>query len=481
MERFKKIQYIRAASERADGCRWYILSPDYALRGWKLLPYAVQMRNGSRTEFFKKQEFDLLKSCDGKTAIQWNNLTEDQRRWYEHWEKNHLIFRVREGAGLLPQQEYVFYPARFKEMVNWSITGKCNFRCRHCFMSAPHAAQGEPSWNQLMNMLEAFHRCGIKAVSLTGGEPLIRTDFWSLVDEILARDMVIPIIYSNGMLVTDDFFDKLRERKIRPGLQFSFDGVGYHDWMRGVQGAEEAVKNAFLRCKERGIFTSASMCLFKENKDSIRETVNLLAELGCYGLKIANASPQGEWKDQKEHYLTQAEVYEAFLEYIPLFFEDGCPMSISLEGFFNYDKKLNQFGAFQEKDIPEKDFGKKLMCGHVRREMYVSPQGNVLPCMSMVGGPIEEQFPNMLETPLEEILDKKSLYMDITNLRVSDYMEHNPECKICEYRENCCGGCRALAVCDGGTDYLAKDKIVCEYFKGGWKEKKDALLKSLGY
>ena len=39
------------------------------------------------------------------------------------------------------------------ETVLWTITGKCNFRCRHCFMSAPHAAEGEPTFEELMQML----------------------------------------------------------------------------------------------------------------------------------------------------------------------------------------------------------------------------------------------------------------------------------------------------------------------------------------
>ena len=81
----------------------------------------------------------------------------------------------------------------------------------------------------------------------------------------------------------------------------------------------------------------------------------------------------------------------------------------------------------------------------------------------------------MLETPLEEILDTKSLYMDVVNFRISDFMEHNPECKECEYRTSCCGGCRAIAVRDHPTDYLSKDLVTCGYFKDGWKEKKDDL------
>ena len=45
--------------------------------------------------------------------------------------------------------------------------------------------------------------------------------------------------------------------------------------------------------------------------------------------------------------------------------------------------------------------------------------------MSMVGGPIEQQFPNMLKTPLEEILDKDSVYMDIVSFTVEDYMKQS--------------------------------------------------------
>ena len=460
--------------------RRYILTLAYTLRGWKLLPYAVQNLFYPRTEFFREDDWALISACDGQTDIDWNALTDAQRERYAHWEKGGFIRRAGDSERLRPVQEYRFYPARFKESVQWSITGRCNYKCRHCFMSAPHAAQGEPSWEQLMHMLDAFQRCGVRNLNLTGGEPMFRRDFWELVDEIHKRGMTIPTLYSNGLLITDAFLDELGIRHMRPSIQFSFDGVGHHDWMRGVPGAEKIVVDALKRCQERGIPTSVSMVVCRESVGSIRESVNLMASLGVRSMKVGNASPQGEWKNEPEHYLTQAELYEAFLEYIPRYFEDGKPLTLGLEGFFFYDTDKEKLGALHEKDVPEADFPKALMCGHVRREMYVSPKGNVLPCMSMVGGPIEEQFPNMLETPLEDILDRDSLYMDIVNFRISDFMAHNPECQTCEYRTACCGGCRAIAVRDGSTDYLAKDPIACEYFKGGWKDKKDELLRSIG-
>ena len=460
--------------------RHYILTPAYALRGWNMLPYAIQYLYAPKTEFFLEDDWALISACDGRTEIDWDALTDAQRKRYDHWEKSGFIRRTGEGERLLPHQEYRFYPARFKESVQWSITGRCNYKCKHCFMSAPHAAQGEPGWDQLMTMLDAFERCGIHNLNLTGGEPMVRSDFWDLVDEIHSRGMIITTLFSNGLLITDGFMDELEKRRMRPSIQFSFDGVGHHDWMRGVPGAEKTVIDALKRCRDRGINTSISMVLCKESVGSIRESVNLMASLGVKSMKVGNASPQGEWANQPEHYLTQAEAFEAFLDYIPHYFEDGNPLNITMEGFFTYDLHEQKSSSIFEKNIEEQYFSKALMCGHVRREMYVSPKGNVLPCMSMVGGPIEEQFPNMLETPLEDILAKDSLYMDIVNFRISDFMEHNPECRNCEYRTACCGGCRAIAVRDHPTDYLSKDLGTCEYFKGGWKDKKDKLLRSIG-
>ena len=464
-----------------NAARRYVLTPAYALRGWKLLPYGVQRTDGTSCEFMTKHDYALLLDCDGQTDIPYDGLPERDRARYYSWEQGKIIRRCGEGERLLPVQRYRFYENRYKESVQWSVTGKCNYRCRHCFMSAPHAATGEPSWDELMTMLDSFAHCGIRGVGLTGGEPLIRADFLKLVDEIVKRDMLITAIYTNGLLVTDAFLDELEKRQIRTTFQFSFDGVGHHNWMRGVPGAEKAVIGAFKRCRDRGIRTSASMAMCRESAPSIRETVKLLADLGCSSLKINNATPQGEWLGEPEHYLTLRETYQTYLDYIPAYFEDGAPLSLMLEGFFHYSRERQREKAVNEKDVDEGAFGQTLMCSIVRSSMYVSPRGNVLPCMSLVGTPIEAQFPNLLETPLEKILSESSHYMNVVDLRVGDYMEHNPDCRACEYREACCGGCRAVALNACPEDYLSRDMHACEYFRGGWKAKKDALMKELGF
>ena len=133
--------------------RHYILTPAWSFRGWKLLPYAVQSLFFPKTEFFTEEEWKLFSSCDGKTDIDWDALSDRAKIKYEHWEKGGFIRRAADGERLRPEQEYRFFPARFKQSVQWSITGRCNALCKHCFMSAPHAAQivgqrPSPTWDR---------------------------------------------------------------------------------------------------------------------------------------------------------------------------------------------------------------------------------------------------------------------------------------------------------------------------------------------
>ncbi|MBR2561377.1 MAG: hypothetical protein IKE31_04415, partial [Eubacterium sp.] len=120
----------------------YLISQPYTLRGWKKLSCALQHYITGKTEFFRREDYFLLRCCDGQTAIDRGELTEEEIKRYNHWLENGFIHECGPEDRLAPYQEYRFYPVRFKNEVQWSITGRCNYRCRHCFMSAPHAAQG---------------------------------------------------------------------------------------------------------------------------------------------------------------------------------------------------------------------------------------------------------------------------------------------------------------------------------------------------
>ncbi|MBQ6774031.1 MAG: radical SAM protein [Synergistaceae bacterium] len=264
----------------------------------------------------------------------------------------------------------------------WSITGKCNYKCRHCYLPAPDAKYGELSHDKIMKMIPQLDECGIKLVSLTGGEPLVRNDFLDIVDSLLEHNIFIVQIYSNGVLVNEKLLDELDSRGIHPEFNMSYDGLCWHDWLRGINGAEDMVNRAFALCREKGFPTSSEMCLHRLNRHTIRESVNHLASLGVKSVKIGGISESGEWEKHKENNtLSITELFNEFLSYIPNYYEDNMPITIQLSNFFSANpNKPDEFVIPNFRDNVNQD---SFICGCARFVIYISPEGRVMPCMSM--------------------------------------------------------------------------------------------------
>lgn len=450
---------------------YYRLGSRYVLRGWELLPFAVCDTVSGQTAFFKRDDFRLVLRCDGWTEIQEEKLGGEQKRLLDLMLDQKIIEPCGRGEGLQEVQTYRRYPSRFIKTVQWSITGRCNFRCRHCFMSAPEAKYGELPLAECLKIVDEMAACGIMSVSLTGGEPLVRKDFFRIVDALLEKGIRVNGIYSNGKLVNDRLLDEFDARGLRPVIHMSFDGTGWHDWLRGIAGAEKYVMDAYRLCQERGFETTAEMCIHKKNQDTIRETAKLLRSMGVRSLKVNPAIPMGEWlKESTQYTLTAQEAYQVYLDYIPHYFEDHMPISIALEGFFTCDEGNPDYHIPNIKYEDECDCLTKSICGHARNSLYISPEGTALPCMPLAASCVKEQFPNILEESLAGILSD-SFYMRMVDVRLGEYLEHNPQCRECPHRNACGGGCRGFAIGQDGDDYLAADLQACAFFKGGYPEK----------
>ncbi|MBD5549543.1 MAG: hypothetical protein HDQ97_19550 [Lachnospiraceae bacterium] len=63
----------------------------------------------------------------------------------------------------------------------------------------------------------------------TDGEPLVRKDFMELVIALKEKGIAIRQIYTNGMQVSKELFDSLKELGLRPEFSLNFDGVGWHN------------------------------------------------------------------------------------------------------------------------------------------------------------------------------------------------------------------------------------------------------------
>ena len=454
---------------------YYVLRDGFELCGWKGLPFGLRYPNPHFTDFFDREDYRLVYRLDGKHDIDAESLTDSQKKLLDRLIKRGIAVPSDGTRTLAPWQEYKSYPAMYKNSVQWSITGRCNYKCRHCFMSAPDYQGEDLTMAQIGRILDGLRECGIRCVSLTGGEALVHPRFYDILDGIAARGMLLETLYTNGELVDGRLLDELEARGMRPAFHLSYDGVGWHDWLRGVDGAEKAVIRAFRLLRARGYQTSVSMCLHRNNIGGLKESVDLLAAEGVSHVKMNVASPTGRWKNETEHFLSHDEAYQAIEDYLPQYVADGMPVSAQFCGFIDFNKETRRilipFRKFSGGSGADRDFA----CGSVKNRMYISPTGKILPCMTLSGTAMDSAFESALEKPLSEILSD-SHYRDVCLLKMGDCISHNEKCRACPYRLACGAGCRACACGETGTDYLGIDRDACHFFKSGWYEKAQALI-----
>jgi len=454
----------------------YVLSPNLRLRGWKDHPNTLLRLDSMKPFEYTKEQYDLLLQLDGLHEIDPAALSGQQYLLLQEMLEEKTVHSAADGEVISDRQRYKQYPAAFKHEIQWSVTGKCNYKCRHCLISAPEKTFDEPSLDDCLDVVRQLKECGIHLVSLTGGEPLVSPYFWQILEALNREDIRLNSIYTNGALVTKEFLDRLLSMGLKPGITMSFDGIGWHDWMRGIPGAEEKVLKAFRLCHEGGLQTTAAMCLHRHNVGAVNDSIRLLNDLGCSFLKIGRTVPAGLWKKETEHFLSLDELFRQFYEtIIPEYLEDRLPIGVSFSTLFRRDMPGNRCSipaAVIPKDADDTDIPS---CASLAIKAYISPERKVLPCMNMCGTAFETLCPSLDKGSLSDILSSPG-YIDLCTVKCSQITSHNEKCRQCPYRNVCGGGCRAAAMGDQGTDFLTYSQEACDLFLNGWYEKALELI-----
>ena len=449
---------------------YYRLKDNFSLRGWEKLPYAIIEEKSGVAVFVDNKYFNALNLCNGNIDTSLPLISNDTRKMIQEGVDNGVIEACNPGQGISEKQKYKYYPVRYVRLVHWSITGRCNYKCKHCYLSAPDAKYGELTHDEIMRIIPQIKECGINVVSLTGGEPLVRPDFLEIVDALLENDIKISQIYSNGYLVNEKLLRELDARKIHPEFNMSYDGEGWHDWLRGINGAEDAVNRAFSLCRDMGFPTGSEMCLHRLNMHTLRASVKHLASLGVKSLKVSSVMDAGDWEKNKENNsLSIKESYQTYLDYIPVYYADGMPLSLQMSTFFYASpSKPDEFRIpeYQADEVSPEN----CVCGCARTMLYISPDGRLMPCMPMAGTSIHDKMPLLTENTLIDAINK-SFWFELVNRRVKEFFADNEECWNCEYAKHCRGGCRADALRVDQNNYMGKSPSVCELLRGEWPKK----------
>jgi MoaA/NifB/PqqE/SkfB family radical SAM enzyme len=64
--------------------------------------------------------------------------------------------------------------------VQLDLTYRCNERCVHCYLD--HDDHGEMTTSEIKDVLDQLAEAGVFFLSLSGGEPFMRRDFFDLLE-----------------------------------------------------------------------------------------------------------------------------------------------------------------------------------------------------------------------------------------------------------------------------------------------------------
>ena len=167
---------------------------------------------------------------------------------------------------------------------HWELTYRCNERCTHCYLDvlpANHAAPGELTTDEGLRLLADLHELGALNLTFSGGEPLLRRDFFVLAARARELGFVLRI-FTNGLLITPTLADRLADLHAY-AVEISIYGAdaATHDAITRRPGSFARSTAALALLAERKVRTVLKTPLMHENVRQFRQIKQLAADLGA--------------------------------------------------------------------------------------------------------------------------------------------------------------------------------------------------------
>lgn len=300
--------------------------------------------------------------------------------------------------------------------LTWELTYACNLACRHCLSSSGRRDPRELTTEEATRLIDEFAAMGVFYVNIGGGEPMIRHDFFDIVEHAVARR--VGVKFSTNGTRLDAAAARRIARTDYLDLQVSLDGVdtATNDRLRGA-GSYAAARRAMDHLRDAGVRRfKISVVVTRENVDQLDDYA-ALADAYDAELRLTRLRPSGRgvdvWDELHPTRAQSRDLYDWLLAH---------PRVLTGDSFFH----LSALGAPLE--------GLNL-CGAGRVVCLIDPVGDVYACPFV----IHDRFRagNVREGGFAPVWRESELFLGLREPHAAG------ACASCGSYDACRGGCMA--------------------------------------
>lgn len=443
----------------------YIIPQEISVRSWIKAPYAYYIKNHPYAQRLSADEYNILLKCNGIDNIESSDTLNTLLA-------RGLCLEAHDGETI-KEWQIMQCNNRYVPTINWMLTGKCNYNCKHCFNAADNAPLMS-EWNieDAKRLIEEAYNCGVCSFTITGGEPMLHPHFLDIVDMIYANNMFINELNTNGFYITQDILDHMKSIDCHPLIKISFDGIGYHDWMRGHNGAEQNALNAIKLCIANGFKVMVQTNIWADNLDSILPTLDLLDSLGVTTARLIRTTETPRWQQNTQSSSVEiGAYYDAMLDIASQYIMKSHKMKLLIWQYLDIDPISRTYNIAAIGNSPTHYSDSCVICKGIRGLIAIAADGNVYPCHQASGMCISKglYFGNVITDGLKNILTKGP-WLDTVCLTLHDVKESDSKCSNCEFFTRCTGGCHAMGMLFSNS-FLGADLTKCYFFENNYHDK----------
>ncbi|HET9408482.1 MAG TPA: radical SAM protein [Candidatus Sulfotelmatobacter sp.] len=297
------------------------------------------------------------------------------------------------------------------------LTYRCNERCVHCYLD--HDDHGEMTNEEIKRLLDEMAEAGVFILTLSGGEIFVRKDFFEILEHARKLSFCVKL-KTNAILIRESEAKRLRELAV-DSIQVSIYShrPEVHDAITLVPGSLQRSLDAIRFLKSQGLKVTIANVLMTGNLRDYSGVRALAEELGVRSTLDPTVTPM---MDGDRSVLELGVDHDA------------------LRNVFRDESLVGDVEAFCAVPAsPGTDALESLPCSAGNTACYVSPYGDVFPCV---------QFPlpsgNVRQQKFADIWHHSEQLKEVRSIRLKDL----PTCSQCVHA-TACTRCPGLAYMEG--------------------------------